>query len=580
MSITNNATKRPGEGPSGATAWWKSAVVYQIYPRSFQDSDDDGIGDIQGIRRRLDHLQRLGVDAIWLSPIYRSPHADAGYDISDYDEIDPVFGSMAEFENLLADVHGRGMKLIMDLVVNHTSDEHEWFAESRASKHSHKRDWYVWRDARSGTVAGEPGSEPNNWGSFFSGPAWTFDAETGQYYLHLFHEKQPDLNWDNPAVRHEIYGMMRRWLDRGVDGFRMDVINLISKDPELPDGPVPSGRRFGDGFRSYASGPRLHEFLQEMNREVFASRSGLLTVGEMPGVTPEDARLFTDPTRHEIDMVFQFDHVGLDHGPGGKFDVRHIPLGELADSFTRWQEALADAGWNSLYISNHDQPRPVSRFGDDRRYWRESATALATAVHLLRGTPYIYQGEEIGMTNASFRSADDFRDIESRNYLREHGSSEEVFAIVAAMSRDNARTPVQWDASSAAGFTKVTPWMPVAGNVATVNAQAQYGVPGAVFEHYRALIALRHDLPVVAHGTFTRRYVGERAVFAYERQYENEQLLVVANLSSEPCKHTFERGVTDRWRGAELLLSNVPAPHRVDEGTLAPWEANVFWLRS
>jgi oligo-1,6-glucosidase len=566
-------------GPDAEAAdWWKSAVVYQVYPRSFQDSDGDGIGDLRGILSRLDHLQRLGIDVIWLSPVYRSPHADNGYDISDYEDIDPAFGTLADFDELLAAVHARGMKLVMDLVVNHTSDEHPWFVESRSSVGSPKRDWYWWRPPRPGTVGGEPGAEPTNWESFFSGPTWEWDAVTGEYYLHLFDRKQPDLNWENPEVREAVYTMMRWWLDRGVDGFRMDVINLISKHPGLPDGAAREGAAYADGSPFYTAGPRLHEYLQEMHREVFEGRTGLITVGETPGVTTEEAVLFTDPARGEVDMVFQFEHVGLDHGPTTKFRSRRLEPGELAASFTRWQDALAEVGWNSLYLSNHDQARPVSRFGDDRRWWRESATALATILHLQRGTPYVYQGEEIGMTNTSFAGIEDFRDVESLNFfaadLAAGSSPAESLLGLASMSRDNARTPVQWDASPAAGFTTGEPWIAVNPNAGVVNAAAQYDVAGSVFEHYRALIALRHARRVVSHGSFRRVEAGDAAVFAFERVLEDERMLVVANLSSEPREVRFAPDVGEDWEGASLVLSNLDAA--AADAPLRPWEARVF----
>lgn len=574
MSVSE-ATQMPSK-TSGE--WWKSAVVYQVYPRSFQDSNGDGIGDLRGIINRLDHLERLGIDVIWLSPVYRSPQADNGYDISDYHEIDPVFGTLEDFDELLVAVHARGMKLVMDLVVNHTSDEHAWFTQSRSHREDPKRDWYIWRPARPGTIPGEPGSEPNNWESFFSGPTWEFDQATGEYYLHLFGKKQPDLNWENPQVRHAVYDMMRWWLDRGVDGFRMDVINLISKHPDLPDGEVSSKSGYGDGFPYYAHGPRLHEFLQEMHREVFEGRDGLLTVGETPGATPADGVLFTDPARHELNMVFQFEHVSLEH-VNGKFHSRDLQPGELADSFTRWQGALAEVGWNSLYLSNHDQPRAVSRFGEDRRWWRESATALATILHLQRGTPYVYQGEEIGMTNAPFENVADYRDIETLNHFATAlAAGHDVASVingVQAMSRDHARTPMQWDAGDNAGFTTGTPWISVNPNSGELNAQSQYDRPGSIFEHYRRLIALRHESRVVAEGDFSRIDAGSAAVFAFERGLGSEALLVIANLSSEPMTPVLPRRVREYWRDVPPLLTNVPT--RVEAAAaLAPWEARVY----
>ncbi len=558
-------------------AWWKSAVVYQVYPRSFQDSNADGIGDLRGVLQRLDHLERLGIDVVWLSPIYRSPHADNGYDISDYQDIDPIFGTLADFDELLGALHARGMRLVMDLVVNHTSDEHPWFAESRSGTDSPKRDWYIWRKPRPGTAPGEPGSEPNNWESFFSGPTWTFDDESGEYYLHLFAKKQPDLNWENPEVRQAVYAMMRWWLDRGVDGFRMDVINLISKDPEFPDGPMRPGSAYGDGFAFYSSGPRLHDYLQEMRREVFDGRGALLTVGETPGVTPTEAVRFSDPARRELDMVFQFEHVGLDHGDG-KFDPRPLQPGDLASSLTKWQEALAPTGWNSLYLSNHDQPRAVSRFGDADRWWRESATALATALHLQRGTPYVYQGEEIGMTNAPLDQIGDYRDVESLNYVAGALARGEdlatILAVLRVVSRDHARTPVQWDTTENAGFSAGVPWIAVNPNYAWLNAVSQYDDPASVFSYYRSLIDLRHRHSVVAFGNFVRVDAHDPAVFAFERCLGDEALFVVTNLSSLEVAPDFPFGIDDRWSPAPIL-ANIDGD-RSAGAPLAPWEAKVY----
>ncbi|KOX19902.1 alpha-amylase [Saccharothrix sp. NRRL B-16348] len=573
MTLEQTVTTSVGTAP-----WWTTAVVYQVYPRSFADSNGDGVGDLPGLITRLDHLERLGIDVIWLSPVYASPHADNGYDISDYQAIDPAFGTLDDFDRLLAEVHARGMKLVMDLVVNHTSDEHPWFVESRSSRDNPKRDWYWWRPPREGFEAGQPGAEPTNWESFFSGPTWTLDETTGEYYLHLFAPKQPDLNWENPEVRHAVYEMMRWWLDRGVDGFRMDVINLISKDPDLPDGATTGTSGLGDGFPHYGTGPRIHEFLQEMHREVFDGRSGdLLTVGEMPGVTWEDARLFTDPARRELDMVFQFEHVSLDHGPGGKFDPRPLDLRDLKASLSRWQTALGEVGWNSLYWNNHDQPRVVSRFGDDGKYWRESATALATVLHLHRGTPYVYQGEELGMTNAPFAGVHELRDVESLNHYAESvaagGEPESVLRGLRAMGRDNARTPVQWDASPNAGFTTGRPWIAVNPNHTWLSAEAQYDDPDSVFNHYRRLIELRHSLPVIARGDFRMLLADEPYLYAYERTLDDDRLLVVANLSGTPQTATVDGG----WSTADLLLSNVDEPSVVSGRIpMEPWSAHVF----
>src|SRR4051794_6546558 len=534
--------------------WFSSAVVYQIYPRSFADSDGDGIGDLGGIEQRLDYLQQLGVDVLWLSPIYPSPQDDNGYDISDYQDVDPTFGSLDDFDALLAAVHEHGMKLVMDLVVNHTSDEHPWFEESRASKDSPKRDWYWWR------------AEPNDWRSFFSGSAWELDPQTGEYYLHLFSRKQPDLNWENPEVRQAVYAMMRWWLDRGVDGFRMDVINLISKPPGLPD---------GDSAALNNCGPRIHEFLQEMHREVFAGRDAqLLTVGEMPGVTVEEATLFTDPARAEIDMVFQFEHVQLDQN-GRKWDLRALDLRELKAVMNRWQLGLAERGWNSLYWNNHDQPRAVSRFGDDSPEHRvRSAKALATVLHLQRGTPYVYQGEELGMTNTTFASLGDFRDIESLNHYAEAvaagAAPAEVLAALRKMGRDNARTPMQWDASEHAGFTTGTPWIAVNPNHTEINAEAARADPDSVFHHYRRLIELRHTEPAVAHGDFTMRLPDDERVYAFTRRLGDVELYVLGNFSAAEVEVPEAR----EWAEAELVLGNCEPPS--DHGAVRPWEARVY----
>ncbi|TQN40965.1 oligo-1,6-glucosidase [Blastococcus colisei] len=559
--------------------WWTSAVAYQVYPRSFQDSDGDGIGDLGGVLQRLDHLADLGVDVLWLSPVYPSPQADNGYDISDYQGIDPLFGTLQQLDELVAALHGRGMKLLMDLVVNHTSDEHPWFAESRSSPSSPKRDWYWWRPPRAGFAGGDPGAEPTNWQSFFSGPTWEFDETSGEYYLHLFDRRQPDLNWENPGVRQAVYAMMRWWLDRGVDGFRMDVINMISKDvsPDghLHDGPPIPGTSLGDGSASYLGGPRIHEFLQEMHREVFAGREGaLLTVGEMPGVTVEQAVLFTDPARGEVDMVFQFEHVGLDH-EGSKWRPVPLRMRDLKASFGRWQAGLADVGWNSLYWDNHDQPRAVSRFGDDSpRYRRDSATCLATLLHLHRGTPYVYQGQELGMANYPFAGVDDFRDVESVNHFgTAMVAGEDPAAVLAAMrrmSRDNARTPVQWDASQHAGFTAGTPWLPVNPDHVEWNAEAQRGDPSSVLAHYRRLIALRHENPVVALGDFAMLLPEHDDVYAFTRTLGGEVLLVVCNVSATP--YPLAELLPEAANG-RLLLGNLADE---DPDLLRPWEARVL----
>lgn len=561
-----------------APAWWTKAVVYQIYPRSFADSNGDGFGDLGGIRAKLDHLAELGVDVIWLSPIYPSPQHDNGYDISDYEGIDPRFGTQDEFDLLLDEVHARGMKLVMDLVVNHTSDEHAWFQESRSSRTNPKRDWYWWRSPRAvespaAADADCAPREPNGWRSAFSGPAWTYDETTGQFYLHLFASQQPDLNWENPEVREAVYAMMNRWLDRGVDGFRMDVINLISKKLEQIDGDAEAS---GIGFEM---GPRLHEFMQEMHQAVFAGRAAeLITVGEMPGVTVEEARLFTDPARNELDMVFQFEHVGLDQGVD-KFDLIPFDLVALKASLGRWQEELADVGWNSLYLGNHDQPRHLSRYGDDGKYRYESATLWALLLHLHRGTPYVYQGEEIGMTNVPFSTVEEFRDIESVNYFQEKvveegRPAEPVMVGLRKMSRDNARTPVQWDATAHAGFTTGVPWIAVNPNYPAVNVLTDRAAGRSVFAFYQRLIKLRHTDATVALGRFTMLEPNHPTLYAFTRDGDGDQLLVVGNVCGEPL----EVPLLAEWLGTELVLTNYPGAEPTS--TLAPWEARIYRRRS
>jgi len=557
--------------------WWHRAVVYQIYPRSFADADGDGMGDLRGISAHLDHLACLGVDVIWLSPVYPSPQDDNGYDISDYQDIDPVFGDLAGFDELLAGVHARGMKLIMDLVVNHSSDEHPWFAESRSSKDNPKRDWYWWRPARDGMEPGAPGAEPTNWGAAFGGPAWEYDPATGEYYLHLFSRKQPDLNWENPEVREAVYTMMNWWLDRGVDGFRMDVINYISKDTTLPDGPVRPGIAYGDGSASYMNGPRIHEFLHEMHERVFAGRpQELLTVGEMPGVTIDEAKLFTDPARGEVDMVFQFDHVWVDRG-ADPWQLYPLRLTDLKAILGRWQAGLADNGWNSLYWNNHDQPRVVSRFGDDSPQYRvRSAQMLGAVLHLHRGTPYVYQGEELGMTNAPFATIADFRDIEALGQYvqavdQEGRSPEDVLTVLRARGRDNARTPMQWDASPHAGFTTGTPWLAVNPNHTQVNAEAAVKDPDSVYHFYRKLIALRHEEPAVVYGDFTMLLPHDERLYAFTRTHGDTTLLVIGNFTGETVRAEIDDAAA--WEAAELLLTNAAAP---EDLVLQPWQAVIY----
>jgi oligo-1,6-glucosidase len=556
--------------------WWKEAVVYQIYPRSFKDSNGDGIGDIPGIISKLDYLKDLGIDVIWLSPVYKSPNDDNGYDISDYRDIMDEFGTMADWEKLLEEVHKRGMKLIMDLVVNHSSDEHPWFIESRKSKDNPYRDYYIWRP-------GKDGKEPNNWESVFGGSAWEYDEATGEYYLHLFSKKQPDLNWENPKLRQEIYDMMKFWLDKGIDGFRMDVINFISKVPELPDAPNPEGKKYVSGAQYFINGPRIHEFLQEMNQEVL-SKYDIMTVGEMPGVTVEEAQLYTGEDRNELNMVFQFEHVGLDSGPGGKWDLRPLKLKDLKENMTKWQKGLEGIGWNSLYLNNHDQPRMVSRFGNDQEYRVESAKMLATFLHMLQGTPFIYQGEEIGMTNVRFESIDDYKDIETLNMYREKvmeqgEDTKKVMESIYAKGRDNARTPFQWDDSENAGFTAGTPWIKVNPNYKEINAKQAIEDPNSIYHYYRKLIQLRKQQPIIVYGTYDLILPEHEQIYAYTRTYHNEKLLVILNFSDQQPVFEWPKDLSFSYK--ELLISNyqVDGDEEIDFIKLKPYEARVYLLK-
>lgn len=555
--------------------WWKTSVVYQIYPRSFCDSNGDGIGDLRGIISKLDYLQTLGVDVIWLSPVYQSPNDDNGYDISDYQAIMPEFGTLADWEELLAGLHQRGIKLVMDLVVNHTSDEHRWFQQARQSRDNPYRDYYIWRPARAG-------QEPNNWVSYFSGSTWQLDEATDEYYLHLFSRKQPDLNWENPQVRGEVHRLMRWWLNKGIDGFRMDVINMISKDPALPDAPAPAGQRYAYGGEYFLYGPRLLEFLQEMKREALAGYD-LLTVGETPGLGPEQASELTNETDGVLSMVFQFEHMGLDN-EGNKWQTKPWSLVELKQVMTRWQEGLAGRGWNSIYLSNHDQPRAVSRFGNDGPYRVESAKLLATFTHLLQGTPYIYQGEEIGMTNVAFPSFDDYRDIETLNMVREvvtegGADADAVLRAVHAQSRDNARTPMQWDASPQAGFSRGEPWIKVNPNYTEINAAQAVADPNSIFHYYRRLIELRKQQPVIVYGEYSLFLAEHPQIYAWTRTLADEQWLVILNFSAATPEFVLPAELAGR--AGEWVIGNYPDAGRADLSRFAlrPYEALVYRVR-
>ena len=552
--------------------WWQRSVVYQIYPRSFQDSSGDGIGDLPGITKRLPYIAKLGADVIWLSPIYASPNDDNGYDISDYEEIMPEFGTMADFDEMLAKAHELGLKIVMDLVVNHSSDEHRWFRASRRSKDDPYRDYYIWRDPKPGMKGGEPGAEPNNWGSCFGGSAWEYDETTGQYYLHLFSRKQPDLNWDNPKVRDEVFSMMTRWLEKGVDGFRMDVISLISKPEGLPDG-VPTETGYAR-FSECATGPHLHEYLREMNRRVL-SKFDTITVGECPGVPMEEARNYASLDGKELNMIFQFEHMSTEYDPkAGRYSLGSIlRLPPLKAAIDRWETGLEGYAWNSLYWDNHDQPRAVSRFGNDSPEYREiSAKMLGTCLHLMAGTPYVYQGEELGMTNCRWESLDEINDIESRNNVRQNIAkglvkAEDALEIMRRQSRDNARTPMQWDASENAGFTSGTPWLRVNPNYPEINAEEQVGRRDSVFHYYSGLIRLRKENDLIVHGNFELLFPDSEEIFAYIRRLGEKKLLVACNFTDK----TIPFALPEEFEGGKRLIGNYEDVS--DFRSLRPYEA-------
>ena len=554
--------------------WWKESVVYQIYPRSFMDSNGDGIGDLRGIISKLDYLKELGIDVIWLSPVYESPNDDNGYDISDYCNIMDEFGTMEDWDELLHEMHKRNMKLMMDLVVNHTSDEHNWFIESRKSKDNKYRDYYIWRP-------GNEGNEPNNWGAAFSGSAWQYDEMTDEYYLHLFSKKQPDLNWDNEKVRQDVYDMMKFWLEKGIDGFRMDVINFISKEDGLPAVETDE-EGYVSGHKHFMNGPNIHKYLHEMNEDVL-SQYDIMTVGEMPGVTTEEAKLYTGEARKELQMVFQFEHMDLDSGEGGKWDVKPCSLITLKQNLTKWQKALEQTGWNSLYWNNHDQPRVVSRFGNDGAYHTESAKMLATVLHMMKGTPYIYQGEEIGMTNVRFESIDEYRDIETLNMYKEkvieHGEDiDKVMQSIYIKGRDNARTPMQWDDREHAGFTTGEPWIAVNPNYKEINVKHAIQDEESIFYYYKKLIELRKNNEIVVYGTYDLILENNPSIFAYVRTYEEEKLLVIANFTADEC--VFELPEDIIYSESELLIYNYDVENvSIENITLRPYEAMVFKLK-
>ena len=554
------------------STWFKDSVIYQIYPMSFQDSNHDGIGDLNGIRQRLPYLKDLGVDVLWLNPIYKSPNVDNGYDIADYESINPDYGTMEDFDNLLSDIHENGMKLLMDLVVNHTSDQHKWFQESKKSKDNPYSDFYVWRDP-------VDGHEPNNWGSYFSGPAWTYVPERGQYYLHLFAKEQPDLNWENPVVRQHVYDLMKFWLDKGVDGFRMDVINLISKPEGLPDAPMPEGGEYGNVEPLVADGPRLNEFLQEMNREVL-SKYDIMTVGEMPGSTPEDATQYTNLDGTELNMVFQFQHVNLSPNPDarlGKYIDSKIKLPELKQALSRWEEDLDGKGWNSLYWNNHDQPRAVSRFAtDDSKYRVRAAKMLGTTLHFMQGTPFVYEGEEIGMTNNHFTKLSEYEDLEVKNLYKQAVEDERIIKpelfmkYVADRSRDNARTPMQWDDGKNAGFTDSEPWYRLNPNYPEINVKQAVDDKNSVYYYYQKLIKLRHESELIRYGNYELLDPTDDEVFTYKRHYNGQTLLVISNFTDKEVSRDYGQDTAD-----ELLISN----YEDKSENLRPYETRAYLFK-
>ena len=550
--------------------WWKESVVYQIYPKSFKDSNGDGVGDIRGIIQKLDYLKELGVNVLWISPMLESPQDDNGYDISDYRRIYKEYGTMEDYEELLSEAHKRDIRILMDLVVNHTSDEHNWFVESRKSKDNPYRDYYIWKDPVNG-------KEPNNWGGAFGGSAWEYDPQTQMYYLHLFSKKQPDLNWENEKVRQEVYDMMTFWCEKGIDGFRMDVISMISKDQTFPDGEM-NNSLYGDFGPYCVHGPRVHEFLQEMNREVL-SRYDIMTVGETSGVTIEEAQKYAGEAGKELNMVFQFEHVDNGSGDYGKWTTEKYDFKEFKRIMIKWQEELQGKAWNSLFLGNHDQPRSVSRFGNDNPAYREtSAKMLATCLHMMQGTPYVYQGEELGMTNVYFDKLEDYRDIESINFfteLTEAGlmTPEYMMKCLMLRSRDNARTPMQWDDSEQAGFTDGESWIKVNPNYKEINAAQQLEDPNSIFYYYQKLIRLRKEKDIIVYGGFEPLYRDDEQIFAYIRRQEQEKLLTVCNFSDKNA----EMEIPEEFKGAECLITNLDRTVFEGKIVLKPYEAFVLY---
>ncbi|KGX92891.1 trehalose-6-phosphate hydrolase [Pontibacillus halophilus JSM 076056 = DSM 19796] len=550
--------------------WWKTATVYQIYPKSFNDSTGNGIGDLPGIIEKLDYIKELGTDVIWLTPIYDSPQRDNGYDISDYYNIYEPYGTMEEFDRLLEEAHKRDLRIVMDIVINHTSTEHDWFKQAISSKDNEYRDYYIWKEPVNGEA-------PTNWQSKFGGNAWAYDEDSGEYYLHLFDVTQADLNWENETVRHHLYDMMHYWLKKGVDGFRLDVINLISKNQDFPNDDIGDGRKF------YTDGPRVHEYMNEMNREVF-SQYDMMTVGEMSSTTIDNCVKYTNPERNELNMTFSFHHLKVDYPNGEKFAKGELDFDQLKTILSHWQEGMsAGGGWNALFWCNHDQPRVVSRFGNDGEFHNESAKMLATTIHMMRGTPYIYQGEEFGMTNPYFESIGEYRDVESLNMyriLKEQGMEEsEILSILQDKSRDNSRTPMQWNSSAHAGFTTGTPWIDVASNYKTVNAEEALKDANSIFYYYKELIQLRKEYEIITEGDFELILKDDPQVFAYVREREDEKLIVLNNFFDQATSVTLPKHIDVAPYKKDVLISNYEDPAtQVEQVTLRPYETVVFHL--
>ncbi|MDY4816310.1 alpha-glucosidase [Turicibacter bilis] len=549
--------------------WWKEAVAYQIYPRSFMDSNGDGIGDLNGIILKLDYLKALGIDVIWVSPFYKSPNDDCGYDISDYKDIMDEFGTMEDFDRLLEEVHKRGMKLIADLVINHTSDEHPWFIESRSSVDHPKRDWYIWRD-------GKNGEEPNNWESIFSGSAWEYDENTGQYYMHLFSKKQPDLNWENAEVREALYEMVNWWLDKGIDGFRVDAISHIKKEEGLTDMPNPHGLKYVSSFDKHMNVEGIHPLLADLKANTF-DKYDIMTVGEANGVKIEDAHLWVGEEEGKFNMVFQFEHLGLwkDNGDQGT-DVR-----QLKKILTKWQKGLEGVGWNALYIENHDLARIVSTLGDDQNYWKESATSLGMMYFMMKGTPFIYQGQEIGMTNVQFDKVEDYQDVQSTGLyyskLEQGMSHEDIMEIIWATARGNSRTPMQWNDGVNSGFTTGTPWLAVNPNYQTINVEAQEEDPDSILNFYKEMIALRKSEDIFVYGTYDLVFEDHQEIYAYTRTLGEKRVLILCNLTNKQTSINLEKITVST---DQLLLSNIPVEEHesIQELTLKPFEARIYSL--